>query len=520
VRFADALLSSARDGVVAVYFDWRFGSLQALAHDCAAACAATKPDFRGLRSIGVVTHHKPGAVGLVKGLRLTRRNLARGELRQFWLAVAKLLRPDGRVEMLAYDASACAPTRRLLEELEDLMRAPARAVDAAAAAAAGVVDADDFEDADDEDAPGPKNPASLYFRPRRFHAWALAAPEKYTLGAEKYRVSQGQGARVAEKLREATPDDDLTNVAARDPYRNAAGLAVSGASDSPRATTDVVALDPEVDEETAAIVQRARAAKVRDAADAARRRAMSRNPADVLRETTRAGGDHAYDPMTLRSYESLASSSSRNRGSSEKPVVTRAALDRFALDVVSASPVFDADAARAKTRKLVPRLPAEALAAARDDAAAYDARLDARAAETRARATRRALMSDAALDAEERAARHEARVEDLSLVPTLALEKPGREGRKTVRSRSDENSAFGARQEERKSLAPVSPNLRRASETNFYAFDGLDDASANDAPDAARVVDAHAIGSSTTARPQWDADRHLEKLRRYENTGL
>jgi hypothetical protein len=135
-------------------------------------------------------------------------------------------------------------------------------------------------------------------------------------------------------------------------------------------------------------------------------------------------------------------------------------------------------------------------------------------------------MSDAALDAEERAARHEARVEDLSLVPTLALEKPGREGRKTVRSRSDENSARGdARAEERKSLAPVSPNLRRASATHFYAFDGVvapfgDDASANDAPDAARVVDAHVVGSVTTARPQWDADRHLLKLRRYENTGL
>ena len=503
VRFADALLSSARDGVVAVYFDWRFGSLQALAHDCAAACAASAPDFRGLRSVGVVTHHKPGAVGLVKGLRLTRRNLARGELRQFWLAVAKLLRPDGRVEMLAYDASSCAPTRRLLEELEDLMRAPARAVDAAAAAAAGVVDADDFEDADDEDAPAPVNPASAYFRPRRFHAWALAAPEKYTLGAEKYRVSPGQGAGVTVD-RETQPDERTNEkLAARDPYRNAAGLVVSGASDISRATTDVVALDPEVDEETAERVQRARAAKVRDAADAARRRAMSRNPADVLRETTRAGGA-SYDPMTLRSYESLVEpvSSSTLRGSSKKHVVTRAALDRFGLDVVSASPAFDADAARAKTRKLVPRLPAEALAAARDDAAEYDARLDARAAETRARDKRRELMSDAALDAEERAARHEARVEDLSLVPTLALGSngfPSRE-KKTVRSRHAS--------EKRESLAPVSPNLFG------------DDASANDAPDAARVVDAHGLGAVTTARPQWDADRHLEKLRRYENTGL
>ena len=112
VRFADALLSAARDGVVAVYFDWRFGSLQALAHDCAAACRSSAPGFKGLRSVGLVTHHKPGAVGLVKGLRLTRRNLARGELRQFWLAIAALLRPGGRVDMLAYDASTCAPTRR------------------------------------------------------------------------------------------------------------------------------------------------------------------------------------------------------------------------------------------------------------------------------------------------------------------------------------------------------------------------------------------------------------------------
>ena len=60
----------------------------------------------------------------------------------------------------------------------------------------------------------------------------------------------------------------------------------------------------------------------------------------------------------------------------------------------------------------MPPLPAaRALAAARD-AAAYDTRLDVRAAETRARDERRGLLSDAALDAEERIARHEARVED------------------------------------------------------------------------------------------------------------
>ena len=126
VRFADALLSAARDGVVAVYFDWRFGSLQALAHDCAAACRSSAPGFKGLRSVGLVTHHKPGAVGLVKGLRLTRRNLARGELRQFWLAIAALLRPGGRVDMLACGAARARPPGASWRSWRT-SRAPARA---------------------------------------------------------------------------------------------------------------------------------------------------------------------------------------------------------------------------------------------------------------------------------------------------------------------------------------------------------------------------------------------------------
>ena len=260
VRFADALLSAARDGVVAVYFDWRFGSLQALAHDCAAACRSSAPGFKGLRSVGLVTHHKPGAVGLVKGLRLTRRNLARGELRQFWLAIAALLRPGGRVDMLAYDASACAPTRRLLEELEDLTRAPARAVDAAAAAAAGVVDPEDFEDADEssDESSGPVNPASTYFKPRRFHAWALAAPEKFTLGAEKYLAPGADASGVP--YRASAPE--------RDRYRNAAGL--PGGADG----SEPFNLDPEVDEATAARVLEARARRRR--ATRRRRRAAAR----------------------------------------------------------------------------------------------------------------------------------------------------------------------------------------------------------------------------------------------------
>ena len=92
-------------------------------------------------------------------------------------------------------------------------------------------------------------------------------------------------------------------------------------------------------------------------------------------------------------------------------------------------------------------------------------------------------------------------MEDLSLVPTLKGPFLERE-RKGV--------AASLQKTPRGALAAVSPNLPAAD-----AFG--DDADANDAPDPARVVDAHGFGA---ARPRWDADRHLEKLRRYENTGL
>ena len=86
-------------------------------------------------------------------------------------------------------------------------------------------------------------------------------------------------------------------------------------------------------------------------------------------------------------------------------------------------------------------------------------------------------------------------MEDLSLVPTLKGPFLERE-RKGV--------GGGASKDARGALAAVSPNLPAAD-----AFG--DDADANDAPDPARVVDAHGFGA---ARPRWDADRHLEKLRR------
>ena len=164
--FADVLMESVEAGVIPVYFDWRFSSLEKIAHECAEKCGG-ESGLGALRSIGIMTHHKPGAIGLVKGCRATRRNLAKPEVRAFWVSLAKLLASDGRVDILGYDASRCVPTRKLLDELGELMRVPINTADAAAvtlrgdanATAPRGVDAAVLEAEDAFDA------GSLYFSP-------------------------------------------------------------------------------------------------------------------------------------------------------------------------------------------------------------------------------------------------------------------------------------------------------------------------------------------------------------------
>ena len=177
-----------------------------------------------LRSIGIMTHHKPGAVGLVKGFRATRRNLVKSELRQFWVNLARLLAADGRIDVLSYDASRCVPTQRLLEEIGDLIRVPVRTCDAAVVTlggdlAMGGVDAAVLEDEEAFDA------GSLYFNARRFAAWAASAPEKFTFGTNKYRgraaAKLGGGSRadggLAPVVVEHARGSGLRPTALRDP---------------------------------------------------------------------------------------------------------------------------------------------------------------------------------------------------------------------------------------------------------------------------------------------------------------
>jgi hypothetical protein len=82
-----------------------------------------------------------------------------------------------------YDGTRCVPTQQLLEELGDLIHVPIATADAAAVSLSGGVrgHAAMVEDEEVFDA------GSLYFRRKRFGAWAASAPDKFTIGTSKYR---------------------------------------------------------------------------------------------------------------------------------------------------------------------------------------------------------------------------------------------------------------------------------------------------------------------------------------------
>ena len=488
--FADVLMESAASGVAAVYFDWRFSSLEKIAYECKAKCGG-EAGLGTLRSIGIMTHHKPGAVGLVKGFRATRRNLVKSELRQFWVNLARLLAADGRIDVLSYDASRCVPTQRLLEEIGDLIRVPVRTCDAAVVTlggdlAMGGVDAAVLEDEEAFDA------GSLYFNARRFAAWAASAPEKFTFGTNKYRgraaAKLGGGSRadggLAPVVVEHARGSGLRPTALRDPDADRHAI-------DPELDADEYAIDPELDPELAAANRSSRLAASRAREETRRKLALLRNPADLLREVTAAGGSGGG--------------------------VSR----------------VDAGGLRRHPQP-VPIIPTEKLVAARDAATGYDPRLDRYAAD---RAADSKKIADQ-LAAEEARSRREARLDDLSLVPNLELAArrvgggPARGGRDPLVTLAEANvdPPVNARDAARRGGG-------KAAAGRDDVYGGDDDASAdgrreairwadeggvNDAPPEAGVVGMLDLSdpSAPTSKPRWEMDENLRRLRRYENTGI
>ena len=173
----------------------------------------------------------------------------------------------------------------------------------------------------------------------------------------------------------------------------------------------------------------------------------------------------------------------------------------------------------------MPSLGVANLAAARDVATGYDARLDAHAMAARGR-TRD--------PAEEERARKEALLDDLSVVPNLtaAMKRQnvgaGATRRKTIDDDDDDDAYLAA--------PPMAPRggagrdasipaklaaAKRAKEEEEAANVNAK-AAVNDAPDAAGAVsmlDPH-DPRAPKAKAMWEMDDNMRRLSRYENTGL
>ena len=244
----------------------------------------------------IMTHHKPGAVGLVKGFRATRRNLVKSELRQFWVNLARLLAADGRIDVLSYDASRCVPTQRLLEEIGDLIRVPVRTCDAAVVTlggdvATGGVDAAVLEDEEAFDAGSSTSTRDGSprggVRPRKIHVRDEQVPRK---GGGETRRGIARGRGLAPVVVEHARGSGLRPTALRDPDADRHAINPELDADDPELDADEYAIDPELDPELAAANRSSRLAASRAREETRRKLALLRNPADLLREVTAAGG--------------------------------------------------------------------------------------------------------------------------------------------------------------------------------------------------------------------------------------
>lgn len=109
---ADQLADATQSDVAVVRFSWRDSHLEGLLYDIRNQLSGCL-----VQSIGLVSHWKPGAVGLIKGNRFVLKNLAKAELRFFLSELAQSLLPGGCIDMF------CVPPRHVDRATDDVCRA-------------------------------------------------------------------------------------------------------------------------------------------------------------------------------------------------------------------------------------------------------------------------------------------------------------------------------------------------------------------------------------------------------------
>lgn len=173
-------LAAARENVAAVFFDYRFATLDKIIYDVHHRMQEHGKTTT-VKSIGLLTQWKPGSFGLVKGFRTSLKNLAKPELRGFWSQMASLLEPgSGRIDFLGADARGCRSTKRLLIDLSEMTRHAVTTAGSEVMVEHGpagfLVDLGSGLNPYDNSI-NSKGTADLYFDPEKIKAWRSAVAE-------------------------------------------------------------------------------------------------------------------------------------------------------------------------------------------------------------------------------------------------------------------------------------------------------------------------------------------------------
>eukprot|EP00929_Paragymnodinium_shiwhaense_P000182 TRINITY_DN100426_c0_g1_i1.p1 TRINITY_DN100426_c0_g1~~TRINITY_DN100426_c0_g1_i1.p1 ORF type:complete len:2227 (-),score=690.33 TRINITY_DN100426_c0_g1_i1:127-6807(-) len=112
------LLRCVRNDVAVVVYDWVRADLDSLLADCRKALG----EGARVPSIALITHGRPGAVGVTKGFRTTRDSLQRMErLRRFWGSLtSNFLETEGAIDLIGSRTGADEEGDKLIGTLKAL----------------------------------------------------------------------------------------------------------------------------------------------------------------------------------------------------------------------------------------------------------------------------------------------------------------------------------------------------------------------------------------------------------------
>jgi hypothetical protein len=163
VEQREQLAAAAMDGVVALCFDWSMCNLETLLETVRRAVAQVGES--GAARIALVTHGRPGTLGLVKGARVTAESLAQPEIQSFWRSLAGMVEIGGSVDLIGCRVACSEEGRHIISELQKLTGLQINAVEAG--------ESDVRSDCSTE--PGTMDPGELYFERTKLAAWSATA---------------------------------------------------------------------------------------------------------------------------------------------------------------------------------------------------------------------------------------------------------------------------------------------------------------------------------------------------------